>query len=69
MRKIWKGTSRRGETDSLELEWAEKRKYMLEKIEDELRSDEVKVEKEYDITMRMLKKYTGSSGCSYCKQW
>ena len=41
---------------------------MLEKIEDELRSDEVKVEKEYDITMRMLKKYTGSSGCSYCKQ-
>ena len=28
---------------------------MLEKIEDELRSDEVKVEKEYDITMRMLK--------------
>ena len=40
---------------SLELERAEKRKDMLEKKEDELRSDEVKLEKEYDITMKMLK--------------
>ena len=40
---------------SLEVEQAEKRKDMLEKKEGELRSDEVKFEKEYDITMRMLK--------------
>ena len=41
---------------SLELERADKkRKVMLEKKEYELRSDEVKFEKEYDITTRMLK--------------
>ena len=40
---------------SLELEWAEKRKVMLEKKENELMCDELKLEKEYDITMRILK--------------
>lgn len=40
---------------SLELQQAEKRRDMLEKKEDELRSDEVKLEKENVIAMRMLK--------------
>lgn len=40
---------------SLELERAEKKKDMLKKKEDELRSGEVNLEKEYDITTRMLK--------------
>ena len=40
---------------SLEPQQAENRRDMLEKKEDELRNDEVKLEKENDIAMRMLK--------------
>ena len=40
---------------SLELKRAEKRKKNSENKKYEMRSDEVKLEKEYDITIRMLK--------------